>query len=383
MNRPYISRDGDNIYYNLFITNNTNHDLPLETDLTLTSPLISNPADYEMSIVKFSLPGGNIPLFNNNVRSATASYPDSKRIITVVKWDGAGVKTVAENALVWNPTAYFGGAYSFAEYNYQTVIDTMNSALKASFTTLGVADADIPYFVYAPESDLINFVLPTATCRNNLQNTVLPPNTGVSTYQIFMSSELGQWTQGFNLYYTASAPYGFTDDYKYTQLMVFRSDEVSTASPPWGTGPTFPLTIKSGFSTTSYFNKCKSIIITSRNIPVSQENYPVLNAIDKVPLSYLANDSSSSTLNIVSDFTISPQNGADTRQYLEYLPTAEYRIIDLVSGAPLSRIDFQVWYLNSDQNQTTGFNLSQFMLDPGQSFAMKVLFRRKGAKSQL
>lgn len=379
MNRSYVTKEDENLYYNLFISNNTNHDLPLETDQILSTPLLSDPSQYEMSIVKFTLPGGNIPLFNNSITSASTSYSDPKRFITVVKWDGAGVKTSAENALSWKPTAYFAssGVYSFAVFNYQTIIDTMNSAMKASFTTLGVADADIPYFTYTPDSDLINFVIPTATCRNNLQGTVLPPTTGVSTYQIFLSSEMGQWIQGFNLYYTASAPYGFTDDYKYTQLMVFRSDEVSTASPPWGTGPTFPFTIKSGFSTTSYFNKCKSIIITSRNIPISQENYPILNATDKTPLSYLVNNSNSSTLNIVSDFTISPQNGADTRQYLEYLPTAEYRILDLVASSPLARLDFQVWYLNSDSTQTTGFNLNQFLLNPGQSFAMKILFRRK------
>ena len=74
---------------------------------------------------------------------------------------------------------------------------------------------------------------------------------------------------------------------------------------------------------------------------------------------------------IVSDYEINISPGNDYRDYIAYLPTAEYRLIDMYSSYNLNKIDLNVYWKDNYGN------LNPLYLQPGCNANVKLLFRRK------
>jgi hypothetical protein len=124
--------------------------------------------------------------------------------------------------------------------------------------------------------------------------------------------------------------------------------------------------LASEYPTDYRFNQLQSVIITS-NIPVRMETLPqstqqsVVNPNNSV--SYI------STLPILTDFRPDVNQFGLQNSSLIYFPTAEYRWIDLMSDAPLDRLNFNFLWQFTDQN------IHQLYLSPGESVSLKLYFR--------
>jgi len=74
---------------------------------------------------------------------------------------------------------------------------------------------------------------------------------------------------------------------------------------------------------------------------------------------------------ILTDFEIDLNTGFETRSFIHYVPTAEYRRIDLIGNTPIINIDIQVfWKDNYD-------NFYPVMIPAHQEVSIKILFERK------
>jgi len=53
----------DNVYFNINLVNNNQFSVPCQFSETLTADIVANTNDYYLSIIRFSLDGGSIPIF--------------------------------------------------------------------------------------------------------------------------------------------------------------------------------------------------------------------------------------------------------------------------------------------------------------------------------
>ena len=72
----YQHKSANNVYYNGLFTNTSLTNKPVSFSTTLAQPILDNASNYKMSVIKFSLPGNNIPLFifKPNLYQVSISY---------------------------------------------------------------------------------------------------------------------------------------------------------------------------------------------------------------------------------------------------------------------------------------------------------------------
>ena len=111
------------------------------------------------------------------------------------------------------------------------------------------------------------------------------------------------------------------------------------------------------------WNVIKGLIITS-DIGVILETLPNVGI----------NDSSTrSSVQMLTDFELSfdPNGRGGGRNYIQYLPTAQYRLSSLGTSGAISRINVKVQYITF-----TG-QIQNLYINPRFSFTVKLLFQKK------
>ena len=113
------------------------------------------------------------------------------------------------------------------------------------------------------------------------------------------------------------------------------------------------------------WNYMKKLVITSTVLPIEAE---------ALPSNYYANSSSLSTYaRIISDYTpnFNSSNASETRGISYYFPTAQYRLIDLLSTQPLRKIQICIYWLD-----TYGI-LHPLLLNEYATCSIKIAFVKK------
>ena len=116
------------------------------------------------------------------------------------------------------------------------------------------------------------------------------------------------------------------------------------------------------------FNSLVNITLTTRGIPIQSEAVSIPSGSG----SYSTGKGDGTAL-ILTDFMPTTSVGFEsTRQrFVYYVPSSEYRLIELLSNSPLKVIDLQIYW--TDLNGT----LRPLMLRPNTFCSVKLLFRRK------
>ena len=110
-----------------------------------------------------------------------------------------------------------------------------------------------------------------------------------------------------------------------------------------------------------------SIVFTSSQIPVIPNQYSNPQTYMNNQLVQLQQQGGSFAL-VISDFS---SDGTAYKPTILYIPTAEYRCINMKSHKSLNNLDIQVWW------RSKLGSLIPFYLGSGGSFSMKMLFRKK------
>lgn len=373
-NIPVISvehKDLNHIYYNATLTNNTRLPAVSALSATSTTPILDNPRDFEMSVVRFDVNARSIPIAIVNVVPPVNLDPtnppvlvssDMYATLTVGGFNYTSPVTIYPQGAFLDPKFPLGGIFRF-----QALLDDINKAYATSYALIPgpPAGSAPPQFIWNPQTELIElFVDPSY-----MFSSPTPPFT-TATIQIWASVALARYLSGFSAFLQ-----GYNNpDFKDILIEVLQTE--ATVQPAVGSRQGLPysvsaapanlLMVQQEAKVSQLWNSARTLLVTSNMMPVRSEYVPTNNASD-------SNFASSSTQTIITDFLIpSDQNVLSTRTIFQYLPTAEYRMVDLISTAPIYTIDIAMTW--------TDFlgNVYPLILVPNATLSLKILFRRKG-----
>lgn len=345
-----IEKHRDNIYLNLTINPDPSvgeRNTVAVFDQTLSTPVINDPSQYFCSVIRFSLPLSEVPLFkfpldvNQNI--GPTSWNNSYLIIGVTN---AGIQFPQRVVYVPNnnltpPTPalvapFYTNDQSISDYynifSITHFIDMINTALAAAVVAAGLA-VTAPFYSWNPQTELISLTVSAAYIA-----------TGST---IFMNKYMQNYLSSFNLTYNATT-------FQYTHRI------------PAGAGP---FTIQQDYISISLWFDIRKVILQSKNIPVTPESVPSqnVNNISQLGLPTGLN----AWTPILTDFIVSYDDANQIKSIIVYNPQPQYRLIDMTSQTPLQKIDLQFFYLDKFGNKFPIY------ISPSQQATVKLGFFKK------
>ena len=347
----------DNIYLNVSIPNSSlnqgNTVTPLnkvaQYDQSLTIPVLQNPTDYYMSVLRFTVPLDQIPLFSfpldiyqNNpnvsfleigIQLAGVQYPE--RIIYVSPND-LSAPTPGGSSPFFNFNDVTNPYYFI--YCIQCFIDMVNVALGLAFVAAGSPGGGAaPFYIYTPTTQLISLIATTAFLGSGAL--------------IFMNAPLKTYFSSFNFTTTNSINSG--------PFLYFHN----LTTTPYG--QTSPFKFDEEYNSLDLWFDLRKVVLVSNSIPVIQEASPT-HSNAAMGLNGTAN-----YLPIISDYSVVFNNINDAASILTYYPSGQYRLADMKSNSPLTRIDLRFYWLSKN-----GY-LYALYIGPNQTAEVKIGFFKK------
>ena len=364
------------IYYDININNfqSTGIDsLPLRFSETRNNPIIKNAGDYSLSIVRFQLDTYSLPTFIADIEP----YPnvDANKMIETVtmEFDDHGIiYSTQQLNLTWIPTnqhipkpnAPVPLQDSTTEYYYgnsfKHYCDILNNAFNQLTTEL---------ISLVPGTIIDNLLAPKMIWNNqNLTGELLLQNEfynsiNTSRVNVYFNRPLyAQFTslpalKNYNGLLGKIYHIYADDDYasKYIDLDL-NNDGL----------PIRFIKTSQEYSTISNWSAVSSIVFTTNTLPIfgTQLSEPLVYSNGKSIMTTIPQNFAQ----IVSDMST---NDLCYKPNLLYVPSAEYRFIDMFGDNNISTVDINVYW------KDVKGNLIPFYLQSGASASIKILFKLK------
>jgi hypothetical protein len=420
-----VKRDNspDQVYYDVTITNfqSTNTQPPVfYYNEARTIPFINCPEDYYLSIVRFSVDTGTLPVFipsivpnqanpNLTIYNITLTYEVGGTTYTsgatpmIFDPQDSSVPTPippsqTSNKLQINDTGYYNiYSYQYLSFlltetfktaltNLVTAVvaggDTMPTydiyytALNGTASTFALPSDELPpLFQWDTSSDTANiFAIP----QYDLNPAVNPTLTGNNPIKIFFNAPLFYLFQSFP---TTINGYSIVGGNQNFQISVVNEGGLNTQliTPPiydtvGGQSPTAPkplsvpyISVYQETSTIGSLSPITAIVFTSNTMPITpnQVSTPLVLS-DTQQVGFQGNNAN--IANIITDLV------SDTGTYrpsLVYTPQAQYRLVTLNGNRPLFNLDVEIFY------RLRNSELVPFRLASGGSVTLKIAFLKK------
>jgi hypothetical protein len=356
-----------------------------------TVPFINCPEDYYLSIIRFTMETGTMPVFipsivpNQGNRDLTI-YKVSLEVVitgvtytqtTAIHWTPQDAEaplppppSQTQNKLQINDTGYYN-CYSYTWWVLQITraFDECFKALKTTVTGAGkVLPSEYPPLVYW-DSTSNGLVLYADVNGYNYD-----PDISLSEIKVFWNAPL------FELFPSVPAQYiGYSASLNEKNFRLgflnVGGTNLTTISPNPVPTPPLPatyraITVYQECSTTANLTPITAVVFTSNTLPIqpSQVSTPiVLNEGGQISLG----GNNSDIANIITDLV---SETGTYRPNLVYVPSAEYRLITLYGNQPLFNLDLQIFY-----RLKTG-QLIPFRIASGQAVTVKLAFLKKPSK---
>ena len=358
-------------YFNSTFVNNINFNQSITSQLQLTfvtaalsetrtSPIIKNPSDWLMSIIRFDVDARAIPIFFPQMQfDVTTKLPSTtitQSVVTLSNNMSTSTEPVIYVSSINNPTPYTTPSI----YNYQDWLDLINTALATAYSNLTGTSGSPPIFIYDASTQLINLYI---------DQQYVPSIAGANVIKINMNVILQRYFANFQTIIDNSGIY-----YQFYNSQFDITDNNIKPLPAVGSRQGLPYSIQTipnlyvcqqTAPGTSLWTGLRSVLLTSSSIPFKTE-FVTTN------VSQANNYLSNSLFPIVSDFLVPIDNTpTNQRAVLEYLPTAQYRYVDLTGESPLYRMDFKFYW-----SDWLG-NVYPIFLSENGSVSIKVLFQKR------
>ena len=324
----------DNIYYNVRLLNDTQKDIiPAVFSENRVVPILENPSEYEMSVVRFKVPAETIPIF---------LWVDDKYKITL-SYGG----TDYTESLPWIPKALPSDnkyLYGRAVWSYQSFLDSINLAFKTAFDKLKIdfplaPPTEAPYITYEPVSELFTIwaerlyeeETDTIAIIFNYNLFAVIPSFQVDRLNIPPPSE------------------GIFFDTKFQRLKVKNNynNKVVVDGKDYYKFP-------QEYSTLALLNDFISISFETDSIPIEPELLPAQKNVVR---------------RLITDFE--PLDGINDHQSFQYYPQGALRYYDLKSSYPMHKIDIRVYWIDRRGEQYPIY------INRDEVLTLKLIFRRK------
>jgi len=406
------------IYYDLSVVNNiqpsnTQSQTSQQNRLTFTevrsSPILDNPSDYFLSIVRFNLDtAGGMPLFVPQIDlQQPVPQPNDTSYFVSVEYNpqtAPGDRLISKKRVIYVPQSNIylppvppltiekiTQPYYWLN-TFQAFICMINKALEdavADVVTQATAGGitlpanwatSVPYLLWDNQRSIATLVAQKLIYQQDcLAGTT--PQAGSATGFIYFNTALYQLFSSFQAYhnytYLPNPPTANDGEANYL-IKVFNKEGgpgnnyVPAGLDPSGNvldGPPFnALFMEQTYSTGATLSPIQSLIFTSSLVPV----LPQLTSIPRVLSGQNGDSGQNDNLsNEITDLVVNLETGTEYFPSVLYLPTAEYRLIDLQSNSPLYGIQISVAW-----KDVYGIT-HDFYLQNGANCSLKILFRKK------
>jgi len=347
--RPIPYGDSDNKYLNIVIRGQPSKDTPARYSSTSTDIILNNGADYYLSIIRFSIPTNTIPLMifpiqegtNNDINLGTFSFTltfmgnslQEYLIFFPVVSNVPLPKSPANNNGKQDlTTTYY---YVFDPSQLVTIMNNALASLFANFIIMfgpfPVGVTQPPYLLYDDNTEKLTFIVQDTFITNNL---LLSCNSLLFNYLQYFVVKFNGYNAPFDadfdfLFSLRPSQFPNYDNYYYPDINV-------TPYPP------VFLKFTQQISVLDYWTDFRSLVFVTNLLPIAQEIYPTNQIINN------PNDNSGNFqyIPILTDF--SPQGIPGP--IVEYNPTAQYRLIDIISTGPVQGLDMQIYWRDINSN---------------------------------
>lgn len=381
----YESGSADHVYFNVIMNNTSAINLMIaQYSQTSTIPILDNPSEYYCSIIRFDVPVEQIPIF---------IFADNTYSVTI---SNAGVDYQTFLAYVPNYSPNIP-PNDRSVYSYQQFIDSINNAITSSFNNMTAAlpayNTLVNYAVGAlvqlggvayislqtPNMGNIPSSSPTFWARVIAPYMTYDPVTQLCTINAptsFYNPSFSNWNQPLKLWFNSALWSFFNNFYKIFnsffsqpynvngknfQIIVAPTGINDITIPANKGGPIAGFGMIQEFVSISDWNGFLGLVFFTSNIPVKYESIPSLQNGQTGLIT--------SSQPILTDFEA--QTDGPIRNHLQYVPTAEYRLVNLQSTTELRTIDLQIYYQFKDGS------LLPLYIQPLDTATIKILFRKK------
>lgn len=305
-------------------------------------------------------------------------------------------------APVWNPGQTQSLTLSditsgyYWVYGYAAWVDLVNQALKNCFWTLqGYMTNGFTAAGNLPAGLVANQSLPMSGAT---VNTFQPPSMSFDTtlLKAIITADnvgFGQSATNGNIIFLSfnspmstlfdSFPYLYpnvaADSPLYSRLIfntsagagIFIVTAYTSAGVPVVGGTYAAIQIYQDHQTASLMNPVQAIVFSSTLLPVVMENVGTPLILNGTSTNLITTGSSANVFPVITDFVVPFSPGNTYTPDITYVPSGEYRLVDLYGESPAKQIDISVFW--RDQYGL----LHPFLVGSGCSGSLKILFRSK------
>lgn len=383
---PRANTEGDpyHEYLDIQVVNNSSNYVPkpIIFNQVKTSNIIDKCSDYYLSVIKWSF-FSNLPQIIPLMQppeSLNAPYTGATQYALNIGY-GSSKKTASFNIQTAR-LVYYTSDENITTPTYQPV--NQQEVYNNPF-----------FYLYSVESflGLVNKSLESCfdgakTLYSPLLDTALPPkfiwNTNTNKINLIVSKEFVEGITTNSFYISMNNPlYNLFDTFP-SYVKIFKTSAlsdnaifslndnygVSSFQDPDGTGqPITIYTFSQQSSSVVSWSPVNSIVFTTSRIPINSEESGAPEYLGN----YISNTNAvANTTAILTDFTIPMIDGTEyTRNMLYYIPTSEYRLVDLLGDGPLKQLNIQVLW------QDILGQLHQATLKHGCVASVKILLRKR------
>lgn len=385
----------DQVYFDITVSNfqsTTTQPPVFAFNETRSNPFISNPEEYYLSILRFTMETGSLPLFIPSIEPAQplrdrtiysvtlettitgVTYTSGQTFVDWIAQDkGAEVPpppSQCANGVQNNSTGYYYCySYSYWIYLINIKMAAAFAALTAAVTAAGktMPTTYAPFLNWDTSSDQAVLYGDVNGYNFNLDGTI------TDKIKIYFNAPM------FGLFNSFPATYlgymGITLGRNY-QLVIPSVGAVNllTITPVQNPLPPVPVTYRAialyqEYSTVANWSPITAIVFTSNTLPIqsNQVSTPII-FDDAQQIAFGGNNSN--IANIITDMV---SDNGQYRPNIVYTPTAEYRLVTLYGNRTLSNIDLSIFW------RTKTGALIPYRINSGEAVTIKLAFLKKAS----
>lgn len=359
-----VNSERDNYYVNINLnnieggTNNTFGSQQASFESNNTNPILDKSSDYYCSVLRFDIPLNAIPILIMPIQPLPNTNVNLSTLVIGINYSGNNYPTsliyTSEHFNIQAPLTNTDPlSVYYWVYSYGHFITMLNTALETSWVNSGLSVAypsfDSPYFIYDAPTGLISLIVPNIF-------------TGSSHPIIYMNTALIKYLDGwYTNTWGANSPnsrdYDFVTD---SQIKPYYFNGPTTTTTGSSTSWDAPLyyQFQQEYNTLGYWSVLRKILITTNTIPIAYEWTT-------------SNDTQATRFPVLTDFVPIVEKNGQSRSIAYYLPSSQYRLVDLISDAPLQKLDLKFFWESIDGDT---FPL---LLTPRQQLNLKLGFFKK------